>query len=1529
MAMRCPTLPQIGRFVLLGVLGLMCSSVFPEGGRAVAQSADADWPMYQHDPAHSGRTPATAFNDGPLYLQWAYAFGERVEVEAQPVVSGGVIYQGVMNGEMHAINATTGQAIWVRQPGGPIPHTAAVYEGRVYFGSLDGKVYALSAADGSTAWQFSTGGPVVSAPAVVDGRLYIGSTDHNLYALDANTGAKLWYVETAGPVVSSPAVANGRVYFGSEDLKARCVNAVTGGAIWTTPLYGAGMHNTHPVVSDDGQVVIFLTVKAGGSSYVHNEGYPNASASANPVETWNTYYRAHPTYRYLYYLDAVDGHDLWNADTRRYVPMPIPYWGLLHPILGPDGAAWFPAPAGTAGNTFTLDHDNRLLRVNLATGETTQMAGAGSPHEFQVIQPEVGRHVFAGGAYYYTISEDLGVYRPSDGKLRALFSNGDPSGYNFGTHMHPHSPLPSRHLWRYGGAIAMGGVPGASPPIVANSMVYFTSYGWLYAVGPVNHGYNPATSFPPRSERLHELTYPRSDAPTYTEIKAEVAQRVADIVVRGPGNPPLAVRWEQCWDRMLNNEFTFEVYGFEADLVRVLAEAYPYLSSAQQTQLRAYLSTFVSNTLLNPDYYSYRTRCIRFGEAGIYVGDAQCSDTTRVVAWWRDNNPNLVGLRLYALWAYANTTGDWGAIEAHWSLITQQFQQFLDAYDPALGFCDFEEWLVGRLNVGAQIEAAQAVRDMAAHLSHTNTQAQAATLLANLLNGRMALANFVPNLYDTGQRQPARIRLNPDGTIVYEDIIGPNSPYNDELIPYSAVERNRTTDPSQVNWRGGSTYRVDAGVGFMYYPALSGYFPLSSELVARLRANLLDKTRYYVQSYEVNNPWWWMADLAHHTTGSGEHLYHSPTLAWTMFQVKARVLQEDWNTLVRQLPEPVSFNSRYDLYRLQNLVTLLEMEVAGPGLDLSTKTASSIAPRFGQAVTYTIVLRSSGDLTDTVYLTDTVPNGLAYVPHTLAASVGTPNDSAAPTLRWSGKLTSNPVVTVSYAVNVTEKNARLITNTVHIAAGAAGDVERIAAIIANGRTAYLPLVMRNAALHATMAAIRPSSEYSSTVPIYLPLIFGSSGQASALRRVNAPYFDGEVPFPETAVFWFGQVTPTDNYADVRVGYNGDELYWRLAAFDRRLWRDTTPARTDLTAWDAATLYLDLDGGGSSVPDVSAYRFVGQLSYEEEPRGDYQATYRGDGSGWTATSIPFTTIAGWRGDAFNNATDDRGWAITFRIPFASLGLSGPPTQGTIWRLALALHDRDDAAGTPVADQVWPEVMVPDRPATWGQLAFGLPTYTAPPATPGGTVTIRHKLNGAVVVDGAVGGGTLCGSGLDYWTEWGQANYAGVGSFNIQNQSDIADWPCFSRYYVIFPLDALPSGKAILSATLTLYQFGGAGGPGQAEPSLIQALTVAENWDEGTLTWNNAPLAAENVSQAWVDPTGFPGWPGVPRRWDVTLALVRAYEKGKPLRLVLYEADSAYHSGKYFVSSDIEDWNAVGRPTLTVVWGQKVQLQDRGH
>jgi len=441
--------------------------------------------------------------------------------------------------------------------------------------------------------------------------------------------------------------------------------------------------------------------------------------------------------------------------------------------------------------------------------------------------------------------------------------------------------------------------------------------------------------------------------------------------------------------------------------------------------------------------------------------------------------------------------------------------------------------------------------------------------------------------------------------------------------------------------------------------------------------------------------------------------------------------------------------------------------------------------------------------------------------------------------------------------------------------------------------------------------------------IYLPLVLGirTTGQAYSIPQVNVPYFAGEIKGAESAIFWFGQVKRTENYSDVRVGYNSEELFVQLSVFDRLTWYDTQPAPHDLENWDAATLYLDLSGNTGGKPGKSAYRFTGQLNWWED-RQDYQAAYRGSELGWLPASTPFTTGTSYRGDAPNNTGEDRGWRISYLIPFESLGLPGPPPAGTVWGVAIRLFDRDDAAGTPILPVTWPAGANLGRSATWARLSFGLPAYDSPDVTPGGTTIIRHGLGGAQIVDGQVGGSTTCGRGLEVFTEWGEANYAGYDKINIQNQADVADWPCFSKIYITFPLNRVPAGKAILSAKLTLYQFGNAGGgdSGPGQDSLIQALTVREDWDEDTLNWNNAPGAVENVSRSWVGwLASQPAWPGAARTWDVSQATERAYSAGEPLRLVFYSADTERHSGKYFITSDTLDWNEEGRPTLEVVWG----------
>jgi hypothetical protein len=170
-------------------------------------------------------------------------------------------------------------------------------------------------------------------------------------------------------------------------------------------------------------------------------------------------------------------------------------------------------------------------------------------------------------------------------------------------------------------------------------------------------------------------------------------------------------------------------------------------------------------------------------------------------------------------------------------------------------------------------------------------------------------------------------------------------------------------------------------------------------------------------------------------------------------------------------------------------------------------------------------------------------------------------------------------------------------------------------------------------------------------------------------------------------------------------------------------------------------------------------------------------------------------------------------------------------------------------------------------------------------------------------------------------------AGDDFVNVQNQADISDWPCFSKYFVTFPLAGhVPPGAGILSATLTLHLTGGSGSlndPSEPPPpqSLIQVFTVNSDWDSNTLAWNNAPQAWENVSATSVAPhPDFPGWPGIPYTWDLSYAVARAVASGQQeLRLALYSADGGRHSGKYFASSETGSFSAVSRPTLTITWG----------
>jgi uncharacterized repeat protein (TIGR01451 family) len=130
---------------------------------------------------------------------------------------------------------------------------------------------------------------------------------------------------------------------------------------------------------------------------------------------------------------------------------------------------------------------------------------------------------------------------------------------------------------------------------------------------------------------------------------------------------------------------------------------------------------------------------------------------------------------------------------------------------------------------------------------------------------------------------------------------------------------------------------------------------------------------------------------------------------------------------------------------------IVTVTTSGPNLSGSSKLASAGSAQWNNVLTYTIVLRNSGQaFTQTVRVTDTLPAGLAYVPGTLTATRGTPADAAAPVLTWNGDMANTAAITISYRAAVTAFVSQTLNNTATINPGVGAPFNRSVPVTLNG-----------------------------------------------------------------------------------------------------------------------------------------------------------------------------------------------------------------------------------------------------------------------------------------------------------------------------------------------------------------------------------------------------------------------------------------------------------------------------------------------
>ena len=154
-------------------------------------------------------------NAGRIGVAWEYETLTKRGLEATPIVVDGIMYTSGVLGAVYALDARTGEELWMFQPEvdmqvnraaccDMVNRGVAVWKGQVYVAALDGMLYALDAANGEIVWQAdtivdrgrgytSTGAPQIAGSVVVIGN---GGAEYDargyVSAYDLNSGELVW-----------------------------------------------------------------------------------------------------------------------------------------------------------------------------------------------------------------------------------------------------------------------------------------------------------------------------------------------------------------------------------------------------------------------------------------------------------------------------------------------------------------------------------------------------------------------------------------------------------------------------------------------------------------------------------------------------------------------------------------------------------------------------------------------------------------------------------------------------------------------------------------------------------------------------------------------------------------------------------------------------------------------------------------------------------------------------------------------------------------------------------------------------------------------------------------------------------------------------------------------------------------------------------------------------------------------------------------------------------------------------------------
>ena len=167
----------------------------------------------------TGTLFALRLEDGEML--WQKALGSPVYSTAS--TDGNLIFVPTTRGRLFALDSARGDIVWqYALSDSTVRFTTPAYAARdnkIVFSATNGEVRALDASSGEEQWVSKLDGAISSAPLITAHTVYVGTMRKYLHALDFKTGIELWSHELTGRIKSAVVGANERIIVMAETQK--------------------------------------------------------------------------------------------------------------------------------------------------------------------------------------------------------------------------------------------------------------------------------------------------------------------------------------------------------------------------------------------------------------------------------------------------------------------------------------------------------------------------------------------------------------------------------------------------------------------------------------------------------------------------------------------------------------------------------------------------------------------------------------------------------------------------------------------------------------------------------------------------------------------------------------------------------------------------------------------------------------------------------------------------------------------------------------------------------------------------------------------------------------------------------------------------------------------------------------------------------------------------------------------------------------------------------------------------------------